>query len=67
MLKRGKPYENLKSLHVARTGVRVRLESENSVKPSSALICHKIDLGKFKVKTKSQKNLNGEGINLFLE
>ena len=66
-VKRGKPYENLKSLHVARTGVRVRLESESTEKPSSASICHKIDLGKLKVIKKNQKNLNGEGINLLLE
>ena len=67
VLKRGKPFENLKCLHVARTGVRIRLESEKTVEPSVASICHKIDLAKIKVRSKDHNDLNGEGINLCLK
>ena len=63
-LKKEKLYEDLKKLHVARTGVRVRLESEVNQEPSIAQFCHKIDRINKLVKMKPQNELNGEGLNI---
>ena len=62
-LKKGKLLEELRSLNGARTGVRVRLESEDSHTPSIALFCQKIDRNKKPSRTKPQNDLNSGGFN----
>ena len=63
-LKKGRLFEELKKLHVAHTGVRVRLESEVKQEPSIAQFCHKIDRMTKSVKIKAHNKLNGEGLNM---
>ena len=60
-LKKGKLFEDLRRLHIARTGVRVRLESDNSHEPSIASFCHKIDRMKKLVNSDTHNDFNGEG------